>query len=599
MTGVCLSLAGALCFTALVIAAPSHSPVADAVMNNDLAGAQTLLKNGADPNAAQNDGMTALHWAALNGDLAAAKMLLIAGANPNATVRIGAYTPLDIAAKDGHADLVAALLSGGADPKLTDDHGTTPLMMAAASGDVATVTALLNAGVDVNAKEHVRDETALMFAAANGRTAAVKTLLAHGAGWQATTQVLDWGKLPPNDSRLPSLSGFGPPPAQGKAKGATGPAEAATKAGSDKPAATKVADAKDGKTVPATAGVPAKKPNPADFFLGYYKQVGKVGGLTALLFSVRQGDAATAQSLIDGGADVNQVSAGDHTSPLMMAIVNGRFDLADQLLKEGANPNLAQDNGAAPLYAVLNCVWADRTLYPQPTAYDQQKITYLQLMQDLLAHGANPNTRLKKHVWYSAYNFDQEGLDQSGATAFWRAAYADDVDAMKLLVAHGADPGLPTIKPKDDGRAAFFNRKPKKDYSGLPPVPADGPDIPPLLAAAGEGYGSSLTSNHHRTAPTGFLTAIKYLVGTLHADVNARDADGNTALDNAAARGDNASILYLVAHGADVKTVNRKGQTVADMANGPVQRVTPYLQTITLVEQLGAKLMHGCLSCGG
>jgi hypothetical protein len=58
-------------------------------------------------------------------------------------------------------------------------------------------------------------------------------------------------------------------------------------------------------------------------------------------------------------------------------------------------------------------------------------------------------------------------------------------------------------------------------------------------------------------------------------------------------------ILYLVAHGAKVTTMNRNGQTVADMANGPVQRVNPYLQTIALVERLGGALMHACVSCGG
>ncbi|HEY7791778.1 MAG TPA: ankyrin repeat domain-containing protein, partial [Vicinamibacterales bacterium] len=337
---------------------------------------------------------------------------------------------------------------------------------------------------------------------------------------------------------------------------------------------------------------------------GYAKLVGRQGGLTPLLFAARQGNTQTVQALLDGGAEINQVDAGQHTSPLLVAVMNGHFDLAEQLLAKGADPNLAQDNGVTPLYAALNCVWAPRTLYPQPTAYRQQKTTYLQLMSDLLAHGAKPNVRLKEKVWYSGYNFDQSGVDETGATPFWRAAWADDIDAMKLLVAHGADPTIATMKPKgrvptgtgnlDDEKAA----KAKADPSGRPPVAVGGPDITPLLAASGEAYGSSFTANHHRYAPTGMLAAVKYLIEDLHADVNQADADGNTALHNAAARGDNEMILYLVAKGADVKAVNRRGQTIPDLANGPIQRISPFPETIALLQRLGARLAHKCLSCG-
>ena len=136
-----------------------------------------------------------------------------------------------------------------------------------------------------------------------------------------------------------------------------------------------------------------------------------------------------------------------------------------------------------------------------------------------------------------------------------------------------------------------------QDVSGLPPVPVGGPGIPPLLAAAGVGYGEGFAANAHRFAPTGMLAAVKYLVEELHADVNAADHDGNTALHNAAARGDNEMILYLVSKGADVKAVNREGQTTVDMANGPVQRMQPFPETIALLEKLGAKNNHKCVSC--
>ena len=97
--------------------------------------------------------------------------------------------------------------------------------------------------------------------------------------------------------------------------------------------------------------------------------------------------------------------------------------------------------------------------------------------------------------------------------------------------------------------------------------------------------------------PDGWLPAVKYLVEELDADVNARDLNGYTPVHHAAARGDSALIRYLVEQGADVTAVSRKGQTTADMANGPVQRVQPFLETVALLENLGAENNHNCLSC--
>jgi hypothetical protein len=143
----------------------------------------------------------------------------------------------------------------------------------------------------------------------------------------------------------------------------------------------------------------------------------------------------------------------------------------------------------------------------------------------------------------------------------------------------------------------FDTAAPPEDKSGLPKVPVGGPGVPPLLAASGQAYGSSFTANHHRYAPTGMLLAVKYLVEELHADVNVRDGEGNTALHNAAARGDNDMIRYLISKSANVKAVNRKGQSVADMANGPFQRTQPFPETIALLKKLGVELLSKCVSC--
>jgi hypothetical protein len=106
---------------------------------------------------------------------------------------------------------------------------------------------------------------------------------------------------------------------------------------------------------------------------------------------------------------------------MLIAAINGQFDLAKWLLDKGADPNAAAENGVTPLYAALNVTWAPRALYPQPRAFNQQQITYLDFMKALLEKGADPNKRLTKKVWYSEYNFDLAGVDEVGATPFWRA----------------------------------------------------------------------------------------------------------------------------------------------------------------------------------
>jgi ankyrin repeat protein len=217
-------------------------------------------------------------------------------------------------------------------------------------------------------------------------------------------------------------------------------------------------------------------------------------------------------------------------------------------------------------------------------------------MTALLDKGANPNARLRKKVWYSGYSFDLSGVDEIGATPFWRAAYASDIAAMKLLVLHGADPNIPSMKGAGRPRTGDGERE-MTDVAKTPPVPVGGPGVPPIVAAAGSGYGEGFAANSHRFAPTGMLAAVKYLVEELGADVNATDHEGNTALHNAAARGDVEMIKYLVSKGADVTAVNREGKTTADMANGPVQRIQPWPEALKLLESLGAKNNHKCVSC--
>ena len=119
----------------------------------------------------------------------------------------------------------------------------------------------------------------------------------------------------------------------------------------------------------------------------------------------------------------------------------------------------------------------------------------------------------------------------------------------------------------------------------------------PIHAASGAGYGQGFAANAHRHVPDGWVPAVTYLVEEHGADVNARDLNGYSPVHHAAARGHNDLIGYLVEQGADVTFVSRRGQTTVDMANGPVQRTQPFPDTIDLLESLGAKNNHNCVSC--
>jgi ankyrin repeat protein len=319
------------------------------------------------------------------------------------------------------------------------------------------------------------------------------------------------------------------------------------------------------------------------------EQIGRQGGFTALHYAARDGHAKAAALLLDAGVDLNLPAEGDGSTPMILALTNGEYDLALGFLERGADPNLVNDDGVGPLFATINNEWALRTWYPQPTAGAQQRATYLQVLESLLKAGADPNARTRSHIWYAAYNTGRMGVDFSGATPFWRAAYALDVEAMRLLVRHGADPHIPTM--------SYGTARRPNDPSGLAPMPVGGPHVPPLHAASGVGYGTSRVAQQHRTVPGGWLPAARYFLEELGVDVNIRDADGFTALHHAAARGDNETILYLVKRGADVMAVNRAGQTTVDMANSPEQRTQPFPETIALLEGMGAKNNHNCRAC--
>ena len=576
-------------------AAQSTTPVADAAMRGDAAAVQALIKAGTDVKAAQGDGMTALHWTALNGDAATSGLLLTAGASTSAVTRLGNYTPLHLASSRGHAAVVATLLDAGSAAAAVTDTGVQSLHLAAQAGSVEAVTMLLSRGADINVQDRTHGRSPLVFAASQNRVDVVKLLIARGADINRPTTVIDYverarldaaeraernraitaatgravAEIPSVDPADRTQATAGAPAAgRGAAGGRAGGAAAGGRAG--------------GRAGGGRAGGGARGPSDTE-------NIGKQGGMTALHYAARDGFPNVVELLLESGMNVNTPTAGDKSSPLLVAIVNGQYDIAATLLDRGADPNHMNDDLMAPMFAVVNNEWALRTWYPQPTAGHQQRTSYLTLLKQLAAAGADPNARVKSHVWHAAYNAGRMGVEFTGATAFWRAAYALDVEAMKLLVELGADPHVPTM--------TFGSAVRANDQSGVPAVPAGGAHIPPFHAASGVGYGTSRVAQQHRYVHDGWMPAAKYFLEDLGVDVNIRDADGFTALHHAAARGDNDMILYLVKKGANVMAVNRAGQTTVDMANSPEQRTQPFPDTIKLLEGMGAKNNNNCQAC--
>ncbi len=659
--------------------APKDPVVADAAQRGDVAAVRKLIAQKSDVNVAQGDGMTALHWAAERGDTALTTALIKAHANVKALTRIGNYTPLLIAAKTGNPVVIDALVKAGSDVNAATTNGTTPLHFAAAAGDPAAVTELLEHGANVNAKETAWGRTPLIFAAERDRAAAITVLLKHGAdaaihsrfeivqeeaareqaAARRRNEVLisyepekhkndsaDAAKAAAQAAADAAANGggggFGGGAGGRPGRGNAGPQPK----GPFTPEQMQHAIEEGRKVLLAPAAAKGPVTEEVDTLnggiAGFANSVGGVGGLTALHHAARDGNIAAAMALLDGGAPINERSMADSTTPLLLAIINGQFDVAMKLIDRGADVNMQSTVAMTPLYAAINSQWAPRSRYPQPEAVQNQKTSYLDVMAALLKKGANPNVRLTAQPWYFAFNNCGNancGLENiEGTTAFWRAAYAVDVDAMKLLVANGADPNIPSqrvAQPAAAGRAgrgrgggrgsagagapgdstgaragaAGFARGGGGGGRGGPQLPLDprvdsaakaapvGIGVYAIHAAAGVGYGNGFAGNSHRHAPDGWMPAMKYLVEVLHADVNARDQQGMTPLHHAAARGDNEMIEYLVAHGADPKAVSRNGRTTVDMANGPVQRLRPFPETIALLEKLGAINQHHCVSC--
>lgn len=522
LSGLTLCAANAM---AAVIAPDPGTGLSEAVRRGDVAAVKNLLRQRIDVSAAEGDGSTPLHWAAYGDHPDLARMLLKAGADVHATTRLQGGTPLHLAAQSGNADLVKLLLKHGADPHRANALGTTPLMMAAAAGDPATIDVLATAGADMNAREKAREQTALMFAANLNRADAITALIRHGAD-------------PNLVSKLTPATRYERPRRQ----------QAAVTA----PAAN--APAVDPAAPMAVANDEGQANRRRD------RSAQQMGGMSALHYAAREGHAEAVAALIKGGADINLPSGSEQTTPLLLAIHNGHYDAARVLVEAGADVNKANVMGFTPLYATIDVKWAPHQWSPEPIV-TQESTDYLTLMKMLIDRGADVNARIENMPWFRTLTQNRHWVEIGGSTAFWRAAFANDLKAMKLLQEHGADIHLPTIN-----------------------------GTTPLMAASGVGW----APNYSTTASTR-IESVQYLLDN-GADINHIDDLGFNVMHGAGFTGNLELIQLLADAGARTDVKTKAGDYPADYANGPFEKSLPIAEATALLEKLGSPNSNNCRS---
>ena len=434
---------------------------------------RTAARGPAPVASASSNGSTPLHEATYRQDAAVVERLIQQGADPNRRNAAG-ITVLSLAATAGHAPIVEKLLRAGADPNATVRSGETPLMLASRAGSIDAIRLLVAAKADVNAHETFNAQTALMWAAAEGHATAAQALIDAGADVNARTN----------------------------------------------------------------------------------------RGSTPLLFAVRRGSRETVRALLSAGADV-KAARTDNGTALLVAIVNGYEDIVDLLLERGADPNieggLTEITHPGVRAKAFDLTWRQLTDSEQDREGHRPgnmfgtplhaavhmgnweygdvsvgiKLDHLRVMEALIAHGANVNAQIRTEE--PRWDGQRYRRHLTGATPFILAAKAADMKAMRLLLAHGADPNIVT---KERTTA--------------------------LMAAAGIAWASSQDKATEAQA----LDAVKLIVEELGADVNYISDRGETAMHGAAYRGANSIVQYLYDKGARLDVVAKDGRTPLIIADG-------------------------------
>jgi ankyrin repeat protein len=460
--------------------AAAEASVADAVMNGDRDILRSLPADRETINTPQPDGTTALHWAVRRDDLATADALIKAGADVKAANRYG-VTPMNLAATNGSAAMIRRLLDAGVDPNTANPGGETGLMTTARSGSLDAVTLLLDRGANANAKDTVHAQTALMWAVLENHGDIVKLLLARGADINAHTNVTI-----PKGEYVPARAG-----------GASG------------------------------NGIIRQRALPtAD------------GGMTPLLFAVRDGNTEMTRLLLDRGADINQTS-GNHTSPLLIALLNGQVAIATELLAKGADPNAVDDYHRAALFAAIDLRNFNHDKYGDLPTDGRDP---LDLIKAIIKKGGNPNLRTNTVPVHGLMQFDASWVNFDGETPFVRAALSGDIEVMRLLLASGADPNIATAQ----GTTA-------------------------LMAAAGINW---IPNQTYTRSESDYVEAVKVCLDR-GAPVNAANSLGLTAMHGAANRGWVSVMQILADHGAKADVKDNEGRTPMTFAKGIFLAVRP------------------------
>ena len=440
-------------------------------------------------------------------DAEAVEALLGASADVNAPAADGA-TALHWAAYHDALPLADRLLAAGAEVDAANDYAVTPLSLACDNGSAGMVERLLEAGAAPDAARST-GETPLMTCARTGSTDAVRALLDAGADpstaetWQGQTALM-WAA----------------------AEGHTVIVRALVEKGADVHART-------------------------------------AGGFTALLIAAREDEPELARLLLDAGADVNAMAPGGAT-PLLVAAVRGHTRLAMLLLEQGADPN-AGEAGYTPLHWAAGSWHSELTgsLRGIETARDEEwrslngvRDGKLELVEALLANGADPDVRLVDHPPQFGFASQRFRVSIAGATPFLLAAMDANVAVMDALVAAGADTRLAT----DEGTT-------------------------PLMVAAGLGRVPAET----RVTEADTLDALQFVLD-LGAEVNATNLVGRSALHGAAHIRSDPAVQLLVDYGATVDVADQRGITPLMIAEGGGHILLPGLgggSTADLLRALG------------
>jgi ankyrin repeat protein len=441
---------------------------------------------------------TTLREAVRAGNRAAVRALLQQRVNVNAPDADGT-TALHWAVRGNDGEIVTALLRAGANANAANTYGMTPLTLAATNGNTAITQALLAAGADPN-KPAARGQTPLMTAARAGSAPTVQALLDKGARVDAREELLGeqalmWAAAENHGDVVTMLLSRG-------------------------------AD------VNARSNA-LKFPKDQFGLEGVLTALPK-GEWTALMYAARDGAPDAARALARGGADLNAADP-EGTTALVRAIINSHYDTAAVLIEEGANPNVADGSGMAALYAAVDMSSLGE-IYGRPLRTVADRHTVLDVIELLLARGADVNARLKRATLMRNHT-PGEGTLGEGATPLMRAAKHGDYRAVEILLKHGADVSL---KQRQGSTA--------------------------LLFASGFGRGQSAFAEDVGTEAELFK-AVQLLVEH-GADVTVNNDAGGTVMHFAAQSGLNSVVKYLAGKGAPLDQKDKQGRTPVDVANG-------------------------------